>query len=64
MISNGLRVNTIGDENLENANDDLNCIPAINLKMYGTLISNQPPIKMLREIDEDNNRLNSLQNII
>jgi len=34
------RINTIGDENLENANDDLNCIPAINLKMYGTLISN------------------------
>jgi len=40
MVSESLRINTIGDENLENANDDLNCIPAINLKMYGTLISN------------------------
>jgi hypothetical protein len=40
MVSESHRVNTIGDENLENANDDLNCIPAINLKMYGTLISN------------------------
>ena len=57
------RVNTIGDENLENANDDLNCIPAINLKMYGTLISNQPPTKNLREIDqitEDNNNVIAL----
>lgn len=52
IVSESLRVNTVGDENLENANDDLNCIPAINLKMYGTLISQQPPKKMLREIDQ------------
>lgn len=33
------RNNTIGEENLENA-DDLNCIPSFNLRLYGTMISN------------------------
>jgi hypothetical protein len=37
--SSANRINTIGEENLENA-DDLNCIPPFNLRMYGTLISN------------------------
>jgi|TARA_B110000285_G_C15066508_1_gene585445 hypothetical protein len=40
LLENGGRINTIGEENLENA-DDLNCIPSFNLRMYGTLISNQ-----------------------
>ena len=44
------RNNTIGEENLENA-DDLNCIPSFNLRLYGTMISNQPPKKMIKEID-------------
>ena len=67
MVSESHRVNTIGDENLENANDDLNCIPAINLKMYGTLISNQPPTKNMREIDQitdENANTNALLGIL
>jgi hypothetical protein len=50
LLENGGRINTIGEENLENA-DDLNCIPSFNLRMYGTLISNQQPKKMLKEME-------------
>ena len=39
-MSNHRKANELlGEENLENA-DDLNCIPAFNLRMYGTAISN------------------------
>jgi len=46
---------------------NLNFIPAINLKMYGTLISNQPPTKMLREIEissEESATASMLQGIL
>lgn len=42
----------MGEENLENA-DDLNCVPAFNLRKYGTAISNQPPKKMLNRVHHE-----------
>ena len=45
----------MGEENLENA-DDLNCVPAFNLRKYGTSISNQPPKKMLNQVQNETSK--------
>ena len=44
------RISTVGEEGLDNA-DDLDCMAAFNLRLYGTLRSSEPPEKMLREMD-------------